>query len=535
MKKSYLVIALLAFVAMMTISCGNNESKIYPVKIGDYWGYVTNTGKYLVNPSFETAGFFHCGLARIVKDGKVGYINTKGKIVITPKYEDGTDFTEGRAFVVMEGESPVCINTSGKIQYTCPDWADRVSVYKDGIATVATFNNEIAYMDKTGKEFFSRANNGYSFSEGLAWRQDTTSTGYIDTKGRLIFELPQGKMSAFYTNDHSNSSFRDGMAAVKGENNKYGYIDKNGNLLIDFEFEEANHFSEGVALVKIGGKYGFIDKKGEFVINPQFISARSFQGGLAAIKLGSSWGYVNHSGTIAISPTYFDACDFIGGYALVVQDNKVGIIDSKGKMVVVPQFDNGWLTVTGGAAKTSVFSRKFIGNEFVPNFLKRHNNGVWDGISASTSLGQIRSMYQYAEPEGEDMLVCKTTFQPVDDIALTEMSFRFDGKTHKLVDYYDHFFVFYVRYLGKRPVYNNSVKVTKVGYTFTLQRSIKQQTFSAAKVLADGLAKEFGAEISDQNDGVQFDGFTIIRDDKVMGTISYDKEKGLIKVMIGLE
>src|SRR5262245_26129532 len=61
---------------------------------------------------------------------------------------------------------------------------------------------------------------------------------------------------------------------------KTGFIDKKGQVVITPQFDAADVFSEGLALVSVGGKYGFINTKGELVINPQFESANSFSEGM---------------------------------------------------------------------------------------------------------------------------------------------------------------------------------------------------------------------------------------------------------------
>lgn len=533
MKKTSISIALIAIVSFLPMACGHDENKIYPIRMGDNWGYVTHTGKYLVNPSFEDAGFFHFGLARIVKEGKVGYINTKGKLVIDPVYEAGTDFSEGRAFVVKEGETPVCINTSGKVIYTCPDWVNKIFTYKNGFAKVVSVDNETAYLDKTGKELCPRLIDGISFSDGMAWRRDSSSTGYINANGKLCITLPQESMSAFFSNYHSNSSFSEGLAAVKGKSGKYGYIDRKGNLKIGFQFEEADLFSEGVALVKIGGQYGYIDKKGAFVINPQFTDARSFQGGLAAIKQGDSWGYVNLSGTIVINPIYSAVCNFRGGYAFVRQDSKLGIINEKGKIVVDPQFDSAWLTVPG-ATETSVLSRKFTGTKFVSDFLKRHQDGTWDGITASMTLGEIRAKYKGVKADDDNTFIYNTDQEPIDGISLTEIIFMFNEKTYKMVDNYVN--GWYGAYKsGKKRQYKNDLKVSLLSYSFTIDKSNK--TFSAAHALAEGLAKELNAEIKDQYDNSQLNdmgGILLTKEDVEAAAVFYDTEEGIIMIALPL-
>src|SRR4051794_26399061 len=61
------------------------------------------------------------------------------------------------------------------------------------------------------------------------------------------------------------------------EGGKYGYIDKDGRVVITPRFSWASEFSEGLAVVAIPYasnpqllKFGFIDVQGEVKIKPQF-------------------------------------------------------------------------------------------------------------------------------------------------------------------------------------------------------------------------------------------------------------------------
>ena len=69
------------------------------------------------------------------------------------------------------------------------------------------------------------------------------------------------------------------------QQNKWGYINKAGEIIINPQFDGAGEFSEGVAGITISGKMGYIDKTGKIIINPQFESAGEFIDGLARISI----------------------------------------------------------------------------------------------------------------------------------------------------------------------------------------------------------------------------------------------------------
>jgi len=47
-----------------------------------------------------------------------------------------------------------------------------------------------------------------------------------------------------------------------------------------------------------GDKWGYIDKEGNMVIPPVYDEAHIFSGGLAPVKFNSKWGYIDTKGDI---------------------------------------------------------------------------------------------------------------------------------------------------------------------------------------------------------------------------------------------
>jgi WG containing repeat len=67
------------------------------------------------------------------------------------------------------------------------------------------------------------------------------------------------------------------------QNERYGYIDESGVVRIQPVFANAGCFSENLAPVRLKGQWGYIDTSEKFVIHPQFDYAEPFKNGKALV------------------------------------------------------------------------------------------------------------------------------------------------------------------------------------------------------------------------------------------------------------
>lgn len=450
---------------------------VFPVQIGEHWGYVNEKGKYLVNPIYDSADYFACGLARFVQDGHVGYINPKGKVVIEPIYARGTTFSKGKAFVVRDGEAIECINTTGKVLFSLEgiEWAYN---YHEGLAAVTDGHVLIGFIDERGQLVIEPEYNKVgNFSEGLAFVTSEDVAGYIDKKGVLLFSTRPDKSYDFY----------EGVAINNVDGAAYGFIDKKGNITIPFQFDFARDFKEDLACVKTGGKYGFVDKKGEYVINPQFEYASSFSNGLASVRQGNRFGYVNKKGKMVVDPMFLAARDFVGEYAFVKNsDEKYGLINRKGDFIIKPQFSDA----KNPSDIYGIRSGQFTGKDFAPDFMKRYVQGNWDGLSGSTTLKEIRNTYRKYKSSGDNDLVCETTFEPVDGVKVSEMLFGFGEKTYTVVKKYETIWN-YTYQSGTKRQYHDALTLKSLKYTLTPEGAAQSKAKSIAMVLGKEIAPAY--------------------------------------------
>lgn len=122
------------------------------------------------------------------------------------------------------------------------------------------------------------------------------------------------------------------------KDDKMGYIDKTGKILIEPKYDYVGEFSEDMALINLGGKWGFINKMGEIIVEPKYDEIADFSEGLALVKDGDKWGFINKEGKFVIPSQFNDAWSFYEGMALVKIKEKWGFITPDGKIAIEPSY-----------------------------------------------------------------------------------------------------------------------------------------------------------------------------------------------------
>lgn len=150
--------------------------------------------------------------------------------------------------------------------------------------------------------------------------------GFIDKNGDMVIK------PKFYAYRGGYEEFKDGYASpyILGKD-KWGLLDKKGNEILPFKYENRPSYSEGMILIREPGKSGFMDFNGNIKVPMIFDDAYNYSEGLAAVEKNEKWGYVNKKGDEIIPLIYEDASDFSEGLARVKKNGKWGYVDKKGK------------------------------------------------------------------------------------------------------------------------------------------------------------------------------------------------------------
>jgi hypothetical protein len=164
-----------------------------------------------------------------------------------------------------------------------------------------------ALCDKEGN-MISFPNYDYvgNMSDGLILAEKDEKWGFIDINGKIVLPIK-----------HENAySFSGGLAPVK-INNHYVFINANCNIAIPLKYDNAYSFTEGLAAVEIKGKHGYINHNGENVIALNYEGAKSFRYGIASVQQNGKWGAINKNGDIVV-PFKYDCALYLYKYNEII-------------------------------------------------------------------------------------------------------------------------------------------------------------------------------------------------------------------------
>ena len=138
------------------------EGGIAAVVDKEGWVYINQRGEHLIRPFIYDNGpdYFHEGLARFIRGGKAGFFDIHGIVVIEAEYDFASPFSEGLAVVCMgcrlreagehfavEGGRYGFIDRKGSL--VIPIVYDFADIFSDGRARVQ-LNNKWFYINRSG-------------------------------------------------------------------------------------------------------------------------------------------------------------------------------------------------------------------------------------------------------------------------------------------------------------------------------------------------------------------------------------------------
>lgn len=223
----------------------------FPVKAGNQVYFISEKGYKTAQPEgvFEDLGILSDSRILAVKNGKYGYLDKNMEEKTEFIWEDATNFSNKTA-AVRNGDKWALINTKGE------------------------FLTDYIYTD------VKRDNNNFCSRYGILWVNEGNGYKLINTELEAVGGDVYEDVRCFY---------EEGAGAVC-RNGKWGFIDRQGQMIITPAYEGADSFQQGYAPVKKNGLWGYAGEDGEILINCEFDEAFGFnKDGSAPVKRGDTW------------------------------------------------------------------------------------------------------------------------------------------------------------------------------------------------------------------------------------------------------
>ena len=239
-------------------------TQLYPVqKTGSdhiaRYGFIDKKGKQIVPFIYDNAGTFSEGLCAVFQNEKGGYINSSGEIIIPIKYDHAQEFHNGYAIAFNEG-SRYLIDQKGEEFPMQKLYHTSENIYSEGLIIVMNEDEQLGYANLKNEIIIPcQFDYATSFSGGYATGKQGDNVYIIDKKGTKT------------TLDCKNTiGISEGLIGIQNEDDIWGVIDINLNVITDFNYVDLYPFKNGYAQFKEFYDMGLLNARGESVLPTEY-------------------------------------------------------------------------------------------------------------------------------------------------------------------------------------------------------------------------------------------------------------------------
>ena len=236
--------------------CGND---LYVVRENGNLEVVNSSGEVLISSGIDEVTSIDNSNITFVRSGKYGVMSSDGTVLIEPTYDELTYAFDGN-YIAKNGENYGIINTSNEMRLDF--------TYK--------------YISYMRDENFIEADR----TDGQTDLLDTTFT--VKVTG-IVSEIntDKGYVKVRVDNEYKYYNFRleertsqeiftTNTLFLSRQNGKYGYVDKNGVVIVDYIYDDATEQNDyGYVAVKQNGVWGALDSNGNAVVTPSYELAQN--------------------------------------------------------------------------------------------------------------------------------------------------------------------------------------------------------------------------------------------------------------------
>ncbi len=317
---------------------------MYKDERGEFrWRYIDKAGKIAGGSSYSFASSFENGHAIVNENNKWGLINQEGKVVIPLEYDAVSPVMSERVWV-KRGEvwqlldfktlsqiTQIPIKIWGKFNESGVCWVEK---WIDDPSKI-----ERAYMDINGQLLSPWYSNATDFKNGFSTFEQNDKWGFVNQKGEVVVSPKFDYVESF---SEGKAAFN--IFSPEGGFGKWGVINQAGEVIVQAEYDGMGSYSGGLIDVRNAEEnMGFLDKEGRLAIGFIYNATFPFSEGLSGVRVGNKWGFINAEGMTLIPFKYDEVVPFpldpfragySGGVAKVKVNGHELFINKKGECVM---------------------------------------------------------------------------------------------------------------------------------------------------------------------------------------------------------
>lgn len=298
------------------------------LKKGDSYGVCDTQGSIQVEPEYKQIKAigknYKDGYIVENQEGKYGVVDFTKKVILEPKYTDIKPIYEEGKYIVKEDKTYQVVNKEGAT--ILENKADKIQSM-NGENFIIKENSKYGVINSAGEQVLpvQYENLQYAFSNYYIAKQNG-KYGVIDTEGNnkidfiysnLQYRKEEGILEASKEtgaeSDLYNTSFELKLTGIINQvDTQKGYM----KVRVGEEYQYYNFKFEPktaqelltqntLFLSKKDGKYGYVDKDGNVKVDYQYEDAiEQNASGYVAVKKDGLWGSLDKTGAVAQEPSY---------------------------------------------------------------------------------------------------------------------------------------------------------------------------------------------------------------------------------------
>lgn len=186
---------------------------------------------------------------------KYGVINEDGEQIIEEKY-NYIEYLFDNYFIVSNEQSKLGVIDDDNVKIELNNDALQKIEGTNVIQATTTADSTTRLYSKDMSQVCEMTNANVEIADNYIKISNDTETRYFDKDGKEL------KNTEVYPN---NTLF------AKKENDKWGFANKNGNIVVEAKYDKVTEFNEyGFAGVRLDGKWGVVNSAGEEVLAPTY-------------------------------------------------------------------------------------------------------------------------------------------------------------------------------------------------------------------------------------------------------------------------